>query len=140
LDHHECANASAITRRIAREGHHSHRDAAGDEWGRSERHVRPGEEHIESTDALVVNYEEIRGPTFSATRGGRDIPLEPSLGFRVPVEMRERYDTPSRKSADVVEAVATYSGFRRFDLRTLTQPDPPTGEPGSEATPPVPSR
>jgi hypothetical protein len=58
--------------------------------------------------------------------------LEPSLGFRVPVEMRERYDTPSRKNADVIVAVATYSGFRRFDLRTLTQPDPPTGEPASE--------
>jgi hypothetical protein len=66
--------------------------------------------------------------------------LEPSLGFRVPVEMRERYDTPSRKNADVIVAVATYSGFRRFDLRALTKPDPPAREPGSEATAPDPSR
>ncbi len=142
------------------------------------RYQKAGEEDIESTPTWVVNYEEIKGPTFSATQGGRDTPAhgrfwiepdtgvvvrsemilggtrrlreratitvtyrqEPSLGFRVPVEMRERYDTPSRKNADVIEAVATYSGFRRFDLRTLTQPDPPTGEPGSEATPSVPSR
>lgn len=142
------------------------------------RYQKAGEEQIESTDTWVINYEETRGPTFSATREGRDIPahgrfwiepdtgvvvrsemilggtprlreratitvtyrLEPSLGFRVPVEMRERYDTPSRKNADVVVAVATYSDFRRFDLRTLRQPDPPTGEPGVKATPLVPSR
>ena len=66
--------------------------------------------------------------------------LEPSLGFRVPVEMRERYDTPNRKQADVIVAVATYSSFRRFDVRTLKQPEPATDEPGSTASPPVPPR
>jgi hypothetical protein len=145
--------------------------------GRS-RYQKTGEEQIESTHTWVVNYEETRGPTFSATRGGRDLPahgrfwiepdtgvvvrsemilggtrqlrdratitvtygLEPSLGFRVPVEMRERYDRPDRKNADVIVAVATYSGFRRFDLRTLTKPDPPTDEPDSKTPPPVPSK
>ena len=56
------------------------------------------------------------------------------------VMRRARYDRPDRKNADVIVAVATYSGFRRFDPRTLRQPDPPTSKPGSNATPPVPSR
>jgi hypothetical protein len=38
---------------------------------------------------------------------------DPSLGFRIPIEMRERYDNPRRQQADVVIAVATYSDFRR---------------------------
>ncbi len=45
--------------------------------------------------------------------------LEPSLGFRVPVEMRERYENPRRDGDDVITALATYSDFRRFDWRTL---------------------
>ena len=142
------------------------------------RYQKAGEEQIEGTQTWVVNYEEIKGPTFSTTREGRELPahgrfwiepdtgavvrsemilggtrqlrdratitvtygVEPSLGFRVPVEMRERYDRPNRKNADVIVAVATYSGFRRFDPRTLTKPDPPTAEPDSKTPPPVPSR
>ncbi len=142
------------------------------------RYQKAGEEQIEGTHTWVVSYEETRGPTFSGTRTGRDLPahgrfwiepdtgvvvrsemilggtrrlrdratstvtygVEPSLGFRVPVEMRERYDRPDRKNADVIVAVATYSGFRRFDLRTLTKPDPATVEPDSTATPPIPSK
>lgn len=44
---------------------------------------------------------------------------DPELGFRVPAEMRERYETPGRRNVDVIEAVATYSGFRPFDPRAL---------------------
>lgn len=44
---------------------------------------------------------------------------ETSLGFHVPVEMRERYDNPRRKKDDVVVALATYSDFRPFDWRML---------------------
>ena len=47
--------------------------------------------------------------------------VEPSLGFRLPVEMRERYESPGRKGDDVVTALATYSDFRRFDWRTFTK-------------------
>lgn len=43
----------------------------------------------------------------------------PSLTFRVPIEMRERYDNPRQKREDVIVALATYSDFRPFDLRTL---------------------
>jgi hypothetical protein len=50
---------------------------------------------------------------------------EPTLGFRVPVEMLERYETPKRiLEDDVVVGRATYSEFRPFDWRTLVpQPD-----------------
>jgi len=119
-----------------------------------------GEEQIDGTRTWIVAFRETKGPTFSATQSGKDIPargrfwvepdtgavvrsemilggtpdlseratitvtyrLEPSLGFRVPIEMQERYDNPRRKRADVVIAVATYSDFRRFDWRTLGLP------------------
>jgi hypothetical protein len=44
---------------------------------------------------------------------------DPSLGFHVPVEMRERYDNPRRTKDDVVVALATYSDFRPFHWRML---------------------
>jgi hypothetical protein len=47
---------------------------------------------------------------------------EPALGFRVPVEMLERYDNPRHREDDVVLARATYSEFRPFDWRTLVPP------------------
>ena len=60
-----------------------------------------------------------------------DYGRDPFLAFRVPVEMRERYDNPRRKGADVVVAVATYSDFRRFDWRALpiTPPVEPSDRP-----------
>ncbi|MGH9200309.1 MAG: hypothetical protein ACRD2A_03630 [Vicinamibacterales bacterium] len=45
--------------------------------------------------------------------------LEPSLGFRVPIEMRERYDNPRKKRQDIIVGRATYSAFRPFDWRSL---------------------
>jgi hypothetical protein len=50
--------------------------------------------------------------------------LEPSLGFRVPIEMRERYDNPRHKRDDVVITRATYSDFRPFDWRRQVTPGP----------------
>lgn len=124
---------------------------------------KAGEEKIDGTSAWVVTFRETKGPTFSATAKGADIPahgrfwvepdtgavlrsemilggtgrlppratitvtyrLEPSLGFRIPIEMRERYDNPRDLNADVVVALATYSDFRRFDWRTMILPGPP---------------
>lgn len=118
---------------------------------------KAGEEYVDSTKTWVIAFRETKGPTFSATPNGADIPsqgrfwvepetgvvlrsemilggtrrlsvratisvtyrLVPSLGFRVPVEMRERYDNPRRKRDDVVTSLATYSDFRRFDWRTM---------------------
>ena len=45
--------------------------------------------------------------------------LDEKLGFRVPVEMREKYDNPKKRTADVILAVATYSNYRPFDFRSL---------------------
>ena len=47
----------------------------------------------------------------------------PSVGFRVPVEMQERYDRPRQRTADLVVGVARYSDFRRIDLRTVIPPE-----------------
>lgn len=119
-----------------------------------------GEEQVDSTRTWVIAFREAKGPTFSATPDGTDIPsqgrfwvdpdtgvvlrsemilggtrrvsaratitvtyaLEPSLGFRIPIEMRERYENPRRKRDDLVIASATYSDFRRFDWRSLVLP------------------
>jgi hypothetical protein len=53
---------------------------------------------------------------------------EPSLGFWMPIEMRERYDNPRHKKDDVVIARAMYSDFRRFNWRTLKLPVVPLAE------------
>ncbi len=37
--------------------------------------------------------------------------LDETLGFRVPIEMRETYDKPRQKNSAVINAVATYSDF-----------------------------
>jgi hypothetical protein len=127
---------------------------------------KTGEEQVDSTKTWVVAFRETKGPTFSATPDGTDIPgrgrfwvdpdtgvilrseiilggtrrvsaratitvtyaPEPSLGFRIPIEMRERYDNPRRKRDDIVIALATYSDFRRFDWRTLV----PRGAPPAD--------
>ena len=52
--------------------------------------------------------------------------LEPSRGFHVPIEMRERYDRPRQKTADVIVGVATYSNVRSFDSRALMRSEPQT--------------
>ena len=118
---------------------------------------RAGEDHIDGAGVWIIACREVKGPTFSATADGVDLPAtarfwvdpetgavvrsemiiggtrrmsaratitvsyarDPALGFRVPVEMQERYDNPRRTKDDVVLATATYSDFRRFDWRAL---------------------
>jgi hypothetical protein len=77
---------------------------------------------VDPTTGVVARSEMILGgtqelparATITVTYG-----LEPSLGFRLPMEMRERYDNPGRTGDDVVVAVATYADFRRFDWRAF---------------------
>lgn len=86
---------------------------------------------VEPDTGIVLRSEMILGGTRSLPPRATitvSYRLEPSLGFRVPIEMRERYDNPRRTSDDVVVALATYSEFRRFDWRTLTLPGPPLPE------------
>jgi hypothetical protein len=77
---------------------------------------------IDPETGAVLKTEMILG----GTRGLRSratvtvtYTLKPSLGFRVPTEMRERYDNPRRKGDDVIVALATYSNFRPVDWRAL---------------------
>lgn len=79
---------------------------------------------IEPETGVVVRSEMILG-------GTRQLParatisvtyaLESSVGFRLPVEMRERYDDPRHKKSDVILGVATYSDFRPFDTRRIVR-------------------
>jgi hypothetical protein len=122
--------------------------------------AKVGEEHVESTRSWIVEYREIKGPTYVATPDRHDLRAqgrfwidpdtgavvrsemivggtrrtparatitvtyrhEPALGFRVPIEMLERYENPRQRQGDVVVARATYSEFRPFDWRTLVRP------------------
>lgn len=134
---------------------------------------KAGEEQIDNTGAWIIAFREAKGPTFSATPRGADLPsqgrfwvdpdtgvvlrsemtlggtrrmparatitvtyaIEPSLGFRVPIEMQERYDNPRRKRDDVVVARAAYSDFRRFDWRNQILPGgDPAGDPAASGT------
>ena len=81
---------------------------------------------IEPMTGAVLRTEMVLGGTraqpsrVTLTVTYRD---QPALGFRVPVEMQERYDMPRRPlDTDVVVAHATYTEFRRFDWRTLVPP------------------
>jgi hypothetical protein len=73
---------------------------------------------VEPDTGVVLRSEMILGGTRRlAARAQITVTyrFESSLGFQVPIEMRERYDNPRRPRQDVVIAVATYSDFRRLD-------------------------
>jgi len=77
--------------------------------------VEPQSGAVVRTEMIVGGSRQVRErATITVTY--RD---DADLGFRVPAEMRERYETPGRRDADVIEAVATYSSFRPFDPRSL---------------------
>jgi hypothetical protein len=122
--------------------------------------AKVGEEEVESTRSWIVEYREIKGPTYVSTPERRDLRAqgrfwidpdtgavtrsemivggtrqmsarvtvtvtyrhEPALGFRVPIEMVERYEDLRHHKDDVVVARATYSEFRPFNWRTLVPP------------------
>jgi hypothetical protein len=77
---------------------------------------------IDPESGAVLRSEMILGGTRRlSTRATVTVTygLEPGLGFRVPIEMREKYDNPRKKREDTIVAVATYSNFRPFDWRSL---------------------
>jgi hypothetical protein len=122
--------------------------------------AKVGEEPVDSIRAWIVEYREIKGPTYVSTPNRRDLRAqgrfwidpdtgavmrsemivggtrrvsaratitvtyrhEPALGFRVPIEMLERYEDLRHRKDDVVVARATYSEFRPFNWRTLVPP------------------
>ena len=78
---------------------------------------------IEPESGAILRSEMILGgtrrlsarATISVTYG-----VEPSVGFRLPIEMRERYDDPRHKNADVIVGVANYSGFRPLEAKAVS--------------------
>ncbi len=77
---------------------------------------------IEPATGAVLRTEMILGGTRKLQQRATvtvTYALDETLGFRVPVEMRETYDKPRKKNADAITAIATYSNFRPFDSRTL---------------------
>lgn len=122
--------------------------------------AKVGEEQVESTYSWIVEYHEVKGPTYVSTPDRHDLLAqgrfwidpdtgavmrsemmvggtrrtsgrvtitvtyhhEPGLGFRVPIEMLERYENPRHLEDDVVLARATYSEFRPFNWQTLVPP------------------
>jgi len=122
--------------------------------------AKGGEEQVESTRSWIVEYQEVKGPTYVSTPDRHDLRAqgrfwidpdtgavmrsemmvggtrrtsgrvtitvtyrhEPALGFRVPIEMLERYENPRHLEDDVVLARATYSEFRPFNWQTLVPP------------------
>ena len=76
--------------------------------------AEPGSGAIVRTELLV----EDRSSKGTSTV---DFAMEPRLGIRVPIRMTERYTT----TGETVDAVATYSDFRRFTVATdekITKP------------------
>jgi hypothetical protein len=63
--------------------------------------------------AVVLSELLLRGEDLTAVINV-SYQSEPLLGFRVPIEMRERY----RTSDERVEGIATYGRFRQFQVKT----------------------
>ena len=76
--------------------------------------AEPGSGAIVRTELLI----EDRSSRGTSTV---DFGMEPRLGIRVPIKMTERYTT----TGETIDAVATYSDFRRFTIATdekITKP------------------
>ncbi len=77
---------------------------------------------IDPATGAVLRTEMILGGTRKLQQRAKvtvTYALDETVGFRVPIEMRETYDKPRQKNSEVINAVATYSTFRPFDGRTL---------------------
>lgn len=66
-----------------------------------------------ATGALLLSELSLQNANLSAVIDVSYVD-ESTLGFRVPIEMRERYRTPSER----VEGIATYARFRQFQVKT----------------------
>jgi hypothetical protein len=75
-----------------------------------------------ATGAVVVSELVMQNSDLSVVINVAHRP-EASLGFRVPVQMRERY----RTTAQHVDGVAEYGRFRQFQVRTGENVKPPGG-------------
>ena len=79
--------------------------------------VAPQEGTVLQSEMILGGTRRVAARATITVAYARDL----TLGFWLPTEMRERYDTPRRKRDDIVIAVATYSDFRRFNWRSLSR-------------------
>jgi hypothetical protein len=80
---------------------------------------------IDPASGAVLMTELVMSATDMLATVNVSYQSEPLLGFRVPVEMRERYET----RGDRVQGTATYGRFRQFQVTTgevIESPDKPT--------------
>ena len=82
--------------------------------------VAPEEGTVLRSEMIVGGTRQVAARATITVTYARDL----SLGFWLPSEMRERYETPRRKRNDIVTALATYSDFRRFNWRSLSRDAP----------------
>lgn len=75
---------------------------------------------IDPQQGRVVKSQMIVGDANSNVRADVTVTyqLDPSVGLWVPTDMVERYDNPRVSNAERITCRATYSRFRRFDVRT----------------------
>ena len=79
--------------------------------------IAPAEGTVLRSEMILGGTRKVAARATITVTYARDL----SLGFWLPSEMRERYETPSRKQDGIVIALATYSDFRRFNWRSLQE-------------------
>jgi hypothetical protein len=69
---------------------------------------------------LILERRAAMNPAVVIASGATTVTYGPAQGFDcwVPVEMRESYEFPRNRSADLLSTVATYSHYRRFSVET----------------------
>jgi hypothetical protein len=75
---------------------------------------------IDPMTGRLVRSELVTGDTRAAPERATIVVTygpDPALGFWVPVEMSEVYDNPRKPSAKRITGLATYSNFRRSELK-----------------------
>lgn len=78
----------------------------------------------EPASGAIVRTELLVEDRSSKGRITVDFGIDPRLGIRVPIKMTERYST----TGETIDAVATYSDFRRFTVSTAEQVGKPPGQ------------
>lgn len=75
---------------------------------------------IDPANGRVMRTELVPGPNGRITVTYK---ADDALGFWVPARMDESYEDEKRPEARRITGTATYSNFRRFDLKRLRAPD-----------------
>jgi hypothetical protein len=82
--------------------------------------VDPSNGRLVRTELVVGGVRSVRDRARIVVTYGP----EPELGIWVPIEMTELYDKPNKPKADQISGTATYSNFRRSDLKNRLKATP----------------